>query len=75
MKIFVRNNKSLVAIFLFLTVFGLFQMAKPSFMYSADGSIRDFGIGYKNKTILPVWLFSIILGIMSYVSVSVYAIL
>ena len=45
---------------------------KPAFLYNRDGSIRDFGVGYKNKTIVPLWLFSIILSIFSYLFVLYY---
>jgi hypothetical protein len=45
---------------------------KPACFYNKDGSIRDFGIGYKNKTIFPIWLLSIILGILCYLAVSYY---
>jgi hypothetical protein len=47
-------------------------MIQPAFLYDKDGSIREFGVGYKNKTILPMWLFSIILGILSYTFVLYY---
>ncbi len=47
-------------------------MIKPDFLYKKDGSVREFGVGYKNKTIMPVWLFSIILGILSYIAVLYY---
>ena len=47
-------------------------MIKPGFLYNRDGSLREFGIGYTNKTIVPLWLFSIILGILSYVFVLYY---
>lgn len=59
----------LTSILWFLALFGIVQMTKPSFLYQPDGSIRSFGIGYRNKTILPIWLFSIILGILTYVAV------
>ena len=72
LRTFTRNNTTLVAIVIFLFIFGLFQMIKPSFLYNNDGSLREFGVGYKNKTILPMWLFSIILGIMIYVIVLYY---
>jgi hypothetical protein len=45
-------------------------MAKPGFLYKEDGSIREFGVGTKNKTFMPVWLFSIILGILSYLFIT-----
>ena len=47
-------------------------MIKPYFLYNRDGSIRDFGIGYKNKTIFPIWLLSIVLGIVCYLAVNFY---
>jgi hypothetical protein len=53
-------------------MFGFIIMMKPTFLYNKDGSIREFGIGYKNKTILPIWLMSLILGIISYLIVMFY---
>ena len=35
-------------------------------LFDKDGSIRQFGLGFKNKTIIPLWLVSIILGILAY---------
>ena len=69
---FVRENKALVSIFIFVVIFGFIQLIKPSCFYNKNGSIREFGIGYKNKTILPVWLASILLGILSYLAVMCY---
>lgn len=69
---YARNNTTLVSIAVFLLVFISIQIAQPSFLYDKDGSLRQFGIGYKNKTILPLWLLSIILGILSYVFVLYY---
>ena len=68
----IRNNVTLVSIVLFITIFALVQLYKPSIFYNHDGSIRKFGVGYKNKTIIPIWLFSIILGIFSYLFVLYY---
>jgi hypothetical protein len=69
---YIRDNVTLFAIILFLIVFGTIQLMKPSFLYRKDGSVREFGIGYKNKTIFPIWLLSIILGILSYLAVMYY---
>lgn len=66
---FIRNNTTLVAIILFIIFFGSIQMIKPAFLYNRDGSVREFGIGYKNKTIMPMWLLSIVLGILCYLAV------
>ncbi len=68
----IRNNITLVAIILFVIIFGIIQMMKPACFYNRDGSIREFGIGYRNKTILPVWLLSLLLGILCYLAVLYY---
>lgn len=68
----IRENKTLVSILLFLIIFGFIQLLKPSFLYNSDGSIREFGVGYRNKTIMPLWLFSIVLGILCYLLVLYY---
>jgi hypothetical protein len=72
LKQFARDNVTLVSIIVFLTIYSLIQMNRPAIFYNLDGSIRDFGVGYKNKTILPIWLLSIILGILSYLAVLYY---
>jgi hypothetical protein len=69
LRTFIAENITLAAIILFIIVFGFIHISRPAFLYKDDGSIREFGVGYKNKTILPVWLLSIILGIMSYLFV------
>ena len=69
---YIRENITLVAVVLFVIIFGLIQMIKPACFYNKNGSIREFGVGYKNKTILPIWLLSIILGILCYLAVMYY---
>lgn len=71
-KNYIRENPTLVAVILFVIIFGAIQMMKPSCFYNKDGSIREFGIGYKNKTILPIWLLSIVLGFLCYLAVIYY---
>ena len=69
LKTMIRNNLAGAAILLYIVIFALVQYANPSFIYNEDGSLREFGIGYSSKTILPIWLIAIILGILSYVTV------
>ena len=69
---FVRDNVTLVSIILFISIFSMIQFLKPLFLYNTDGSIREFGVGYKNKTIFPIWLLSIVLGIVCYLIVIYY---
>ena len=71
-RTFIRNNITLVSVIIFAIIFIFVQIMKPAFLYNRDGSVRQFGIGYKNKTIMPVWLFSLFLGIMSYLVVLYY---
>ena len=71
-KTYIRENITLFAIILFVAIFGTIQLMKPACFYNRDGSLRHFGVGYRNKTILPVWLLSIILGILSYLAVMYY---
>ena len=65
----IRNNLAGSAIALYVVVFMLVQYMNPSFLYNEDGSLREFGIGYSSKTVLPIWLVAIILGILSYLTV------
>jgi hypothetical protein len=41
-------------------------------MYNPDGSLKEFGVGFRKKTIIPVWLISIFLAILAYFSVVYY---
>jgi len=69
---YIRENITLFAIVIFIIIFGSIQLTKPACFYNRYGSIREFGIGYKNKTILPIWLLSIVLGIFCYLAVMYY---
>ena len=65
----IRNNLAGASIILYVIVFMLIQYMNPSFLYNEDGSLREFGVGYSSKTVLPIWLVAIILGILSYLTV------
>ena len=69
---YISKNPTLVSIILFIVLFTTIQIGKPGFLYNIDGSIREFGIGYRNKTIFPIWLLSIILGILCYLLLMYY---
>ncbi len=47
-------------------------MFKPAFIFKRDGTLREFGLGFRNKTVIPAWLLAIILAIISYLSVLYY---
>lgn len=67
-----RHNRLASTIVLFLVLFGAIQHFKPSWTHAPDGSLRDFGVVYKNQTVVPMWLVSIFLGILCYVGVMYY---
>lgn len=71
-RTYIRENITLISVILFVIIFGTIQMMKPACFYNKDGSIREFGIGYRNKTILPIWLLSLVLGILCYLAVLYY---
>jgi len=64
-----RNYKFYFAIICFLILFGTFHTIKPGFAYMSNGAYRPFGVGYKHKTVVPIWLVAIGLAILSYLIV------
>lgn len=69
---FLKTNVVLAAIVIYIILYGTVVLAQPSFLYKPDSTLRQFGVGYRNKTILPMWLLSFILGIISYLAVIYY---
>lgn len=65
----VKNNKLTVSILLFLILFSAVNYIKPGILYNEYGELRPFGIGYSHKTVLPIWVVSIILAVFSYLIV------
>lgn len=69
---FVVTNINLVSIIVFLLLFAIIMVTKPNIIFDKNGKPREFGIGYKNKTIVPLWLTVIILAIVSYLVILCY---
>ena len=65
----IYENKVIIAILLFIMVLSAIHSLKPRIIYNEEGGFRQFGIGYKQKTIVPIWIASIILAILCYVVV------
>ena len=59
-------NHLTVSIILFILGFSIVHLVKPNIIYNEDGSLREFGVGYRRKTIIPLWLVVFILAICSY---------
>ena len=69
---FIRRNITGFSVLLFIIFYLLILFFKPSFIFDANDNVRDFGLGSTKKTVLPLWLVSIILGIASYLFVLFY---
>jgi hypothetical protein len=69
---FIRKHLVSFAIVIFVALYVLIVKLKPGFLYNNDGSLRSFGVGYKNRTVIPVWLLAITLAIASYLFVLYY---
>lgn len=66
---FMRLNKVNIAIVIFMILFTLIHLYKPILMYTKEGGFRQFGVGYKHKTVIPIWIVAIIVAIFSYLVV------
>jgi len=71
-RIFIRNNITSISIIIFIILFTIIQIIEPAFLYDRDGSFRNFGLGKQKKTIIPIWLVTIILAILVYLFVLYY---
>ena len=72
LKPFVRIHKVSISILLFLIIIISIHLIKPSFIYNENGGFRQFGLGYRNKTVFPIWIISILTAILSYLLVLYY---
>jgi hypothetical protein len=72
LKGFVRYHKLSISIVLFILLFSLVHSIKPTMLYNDDGSFRQFGVGYRHKTVIPIWAVSMVFAIFSYLFVMYY---
>ena len=59
------NTPLKISILTYLFTFIIFYIIKPKIMFTKDKKLRQFGT-CRNKTILPIWLVSAIIGILTY---------
>ncbi len=67
-----KKNIIATTIIFFVLVYMFINSLKPAFLYTHNGSLRQFGLGYRQKTIIPLWLLSIVIAIISYLLVRFY---
>ena len=65
-RYYIQQHLTSIAIILFIMFYAGFVYFKPTFLYNSDGSLRSFGVGYHKKTVVPIWLLSIVLAIACY---------
>lgn len=65
------NLHASFSITIFVGLFIAITWFKPSFLFNSDGSIREFGIGRKQKTIIPLWLIVLVLSFLSYLIIHI----
>ena len=68
MNIITPNNKIFFAMLIFISSVSIIHILQPAIIYNKDGSFKNFGVGYKQFTVLPMWVFVIILAILSYMT-------
>ena len=68
-QFFIKRHITSFSILVFLFAFVITHSFKPRFIYNEDGSLRQFGIGFQRKTVVPAWLVAIVLAILSYLLV------
>lgn len=71
---FVRKNIVAFAIIVFVLAYVIIITYQPRFLYKEDGTLRTFGVGYKHKTVVPMWLVVIAMAIFSYMIIHYYLI-
>jgi hypothetical protein len=69
---YIRRHLISISILIFISTYYLLMSMKPAIVYNEDGSLRQFGVGFRKKTILPAWLLSILIAILSYFGVLFY---
>lgn len=65
-------NPVSMAILGFLLAIVAVHLVKPKFVYNQDNSLRDFGVGYRKKTVLPMWVVVTVAAILSYAAAIMY---
>ena len=70
MREFIQDNKILATFILFLMMFSIIMITKPPFVFNRDGSFKEFGLGYTDRSVLPISFLVIIFAIISYLFTS-----
>jgi hypothetical protein len=62
----VNENPIKSAILIYLILMSILIFVKPQYVFDENGQHKEFGVGYTNKTLLPIWLICFLFAIVSY---------
>ena len=68
----IRQHIVTISVIMYIFIYMFIMYLKPSFLFNKSGSLREFGIGSRNKTIIPIWFLVIFIATLSYFSVMYY---
>lgn len=69
LNIFTRQYAVSLTIVLYMFIYSIINYLKPNLIYTDTGLLRQFGLGLSKKTVIPLWVASISIAILSYVCV------
>ena len=69
LNIFTRQYAISLTIILYMFIYSIINYFKPNLIYTDSGLLRQFGLGQSKKTVIPLWIASISIAILSYVCV------
>ncbi len=64
------ENSTIMSIVIFTTIAITIQYFKPSVMFNENGLMREFGVGYKNKTVFYYPIVLIFIAVVVYILVN-----
>lgn len=62
----IKHHPVLAAITLYCLLVVLVLHTRPSFVFRNNGTLKEFGFGNKARTMMPFWLLSLVLAILSH---------
>ncbi len=69
-----ENYELSYVLLMFIIIYFVSLQIKPNFLFTSNGTFREFGVGYAKKTVVPIWLFTIFIAIFSYLCIKTFII-
>ena len=65
------DNNLQVAIFIFIIACIILYKKKSRLFFKENGEFKDFGVGGGDKTVLPFWLITLVIGLITYLLICI----